>query len=243
MTNAKHIAGMALRTKLLISFLSIVVVIVVFTLYIVQTATFRHSTGLLQTYAQVSTTVIKEHLREEANALAESAATISDEHSTKRLVLSADTDIESLRVAMQNFANRFEADEFAVVGDAQELFTHSNGFASFDVSETESLSQPGVTWITVNNEIYLAKSVGVKNTSRSRNPMAWLVFAKNARSLINEELMRLTTMGVSLLLDTGEQVQFITSSYSDTIINEFSGVDLSASPELQDSYLPSDHYI
>ncbi len=243
MTNAKHIAGMALRTKLLISFLSIVVVIVVFTLYIVQTATFRHSTGLLQTYAQVSTTVIKEHLREEANALAESATTMSNNHSVKRLILRADTDIESLQVAMQNFADRFEADEFAVVGDAQELFTHSNGFASFDVSGTESLSQPGVTWITVNNEIYLAKSVGVKNTPRSRNPMAWLVFAKNARSLINEELMRLTTMGVSLLLDNGEQTQFIASSYSDAIINEFSGVDLSASPALKDSYLPSDHYI
>lgn len=243
MNNASNIGGVALRTKLLVSFLTIVVVIVVFTLYIVQTATFRHSTGLLQTYAQVSTTVISEHLREEANGLAESASTITTNYSVKKLILSADTDTESLRVAMQNFANRFEADEFAVVGEGQEVFTHSEGFSNFDVSNIESLSTSGVTWLSVNGQVYLAKSVAVKNTPRSRNPMAWLVFAKNARSLMNEELTRLTTMGVSFLLEHNSQTDFIASSYAENIVTEFNGVDLSPSVELKDSYLPSDHYI
>lgn len=234
---------MTLRSKLLISFLAIVVLVTVFTLYIVQTATFRHSTGLLQSNAEISTRVINEHLREEANRLSSALSTLTDDHSTKRLILSVDVDAESLDVAMENFRQRFAVDEFAVVGEANEMFSSSETFRDFDTALIEEITVPGVTWVTVGNDVYLAKAVGLKNTPRSRKPMAWLVFAKKASSLIDEELTRLTTMDISFLLQSDNEIEFITSSYPSDVQLEFGQADLTPSENLKDSYLPSDHYI
>lgn len=233
---------MTLRTKLLISFLAIVLVIVMFTLYIVQSATFKHSTGLLKTNAEISTAVMGDHIREVANILQASATSLAADFSLKDLILSADTDQESLRVGMRNFANRFDAEQFLVTEQDGSVFSASERFLSLTSLDVERLSKNGITWLEHDNTIYLAKSVAVKNTPRSRTAMAWLVFAKPAKTLIDQEL-QLTTMDVSLLREVDSSFTFLASTYEPNIVQEFATVNFQKTAELQDSYLPSDHYI
>lgn len=233
---------MTLRTKLLISFLAIVLIIVLFTLYIVQSATFKHSTGLLKSNAEISTAVMRDHIREEAKVLQESATNLAKDFSLKQLILSADTDLESLNVAMQNFATRFQAEQFVVTEQNGDVLSASDRFSQIKSLDVERLSENGITWLEVDNRVYLAKSVAVKNTPRSRTAMAWLVFAKPASILIDQEL-QLTTMDVSLLRKFNSSFTFVASTYDQDVIQEFSAVDFLKTAELQDSYLPSDHYI
>jgi diguanylate cyclase (GGDEF)-like protein len=145
---------------------------------------------------------------------------------------------------MQNFANRFEAEEYAVVEQGGALLTASETLLKVSNLDVEYLAQEGTTWFEYDNEIYLAKAVAVKNTPRSRTAMAWLVFAMRAQNLIDDELVRLTTMDVSLLSrNQGDSLEFIASTYGEDVIQEFETANLVQNAELQDLYLPSDHYI
>ena len=235
--------SMSLRSKLLVSFLAIVLIIVLFTLYIVQNATFKHSTGLLKTNAEISSTVITEHIRDVANVLHSSAGNLVTNHSIKKLILSADTDQKSLVVAMRNFKDRFAVDEFVVVEQGDLVLATSSGFSDIKNIDINAISEEGITWLNHNGNAYLAKAVAIKNTPRSRNAMAWLVFAIQAKNLINDDLTRLTTMDISLISEVDSSLTFIASTYPSAVVEEFSKVSIVPKPELQDSYFESGHYI
>ena len=232
-----------LRTTLMVSFLTIVLVVVLFTLYIVQQATFTHSTGLLKTNAETSSRVINDYVREVANVLQSSATNLAADFSVKSLILSADTQAQSLTLGMRNFADRFGAEEFAVIDSEGKVLSTSKGFTSIKSIDVERLAVDGITWVEIDGNIFLAKSVAVKNTPRSRDAMAWLIFAKPIAGLINDDLIRLTTMDVSLLRETQNTFTYLASSYSSAIQQEFSNVLMSESNDLQDAYLSSDHYV
>lgn len=241
----KSLFGRALnlRTTLMVSFLTIVLVIVLFTLYIVQHATFTHSTGLLKTNAETSSRVINDYIREVANVLQSSATNLAADFSVKGLILSADTQAQSLSVGMRNFADRFGAEEFAVIDNKGKVLSTSKGFTAIERLDVEKLAVEGITWAEINGDIFLAKSVAVKNTPRSRDSMAWIVFAKPIEGLIDDDLTRLTTMDVSLLLETENSFTYLASIYDTSIQQELSNVLTNASSELQDAYLSSEHYV
>ncbi|WP_100658616.1 EAL domain-containing protein [Alteromonas flava] len=236
-------ACVALRTKLLISFLTIVVIIVTFTLYIVQSATYQHSTGVLRNYTDVAHTVIREHLSDTANVLQSAGATLADDFSVKKLIVEASADPASLELAMQNFMQRFDAEGFAVIRQDGVLLSASDNFNQIDTTLVATMAETGVTWIANEQQFFLAKAAPVKNTPRSRTPIAWLVFAKSIDALMNEKLTRLTSMDVSFIRQSGSSFEFVASSYSADIQQEFNTVEINKDRSLQDSYLPSGHYI
>ncbi|WP_100644389.1 putative bifunctional diguanylate cyclase/phosphodiesterase [Alteromonas facilis] len=233
----------SLRTKLLVSFLTIVVIVTTITLYIVQSATYRHSTGVLQNYAEVARTVIHEQLIDASNALQGGATTLADDFSIKKLIIEAPSDPASLALAMDNFSQRFNADGHAVLSIDGDVLSASNGLHGIVKEDIETIAQEGTTWLSVGGRVFLAKAAPVKNTPRSRTPMAWLIFTKSIDSLMGENLTRLTSMDVSFLRAQQGGTTFLASSYSSDIQREFMRADLTPMSTLTDSYLPSAHYI
>ncbi|MBT1450209.1 EAL domain-containing protein [Glaciecola sp. XM2] len=230
----------SLQTKLLASFFAIVVLVILVTLYFVQTAAFAHSQKLLSNNTKISTTLISEHFKDTANVLFKAASNLSSDFSIKKLILDSQDDVESLNVAMRNFTTRFNASEFAVVAGDGAIITTSPDFLMAPLTDISRLATEDITWYINADSVFLAKAVPVRNTPRSRDVMAWLLFAKPAQQLFNEELSQLTQLDVSLMKDAKTM---IASTYEKAVVSEFMLNPMQQLDTIQDMHVPSGHYL
>ena len=230
----------SLRIKLLASFFAIVLVVITSTLYFVKFAVFSHSEKLLMQNTKVSSALITEHLNDAARVLFKSANTLSGDFSTKQLVLDSANDVKSLDLAMENFATRFSATHYGVIGQQGELISATRGFDISTITNPNRFANDAITWHVNNNDVFLTKAVAIKNTPRSRNVMAWLVFAIPAEALFNDEMMQLTQLDVSLIKNNKD---IIRSSYDIEIVEQIVNSPLTNAIGIQNFDLDTGHYL
>ncbi|MDT0596027.1 EAL domain-containing protein [Glaciecola petra] len=230
----------SLRIKLLASFFAIVLVVITSTLYFVKFAVFSHSEKLLMQNTKVSSALITEHLNDAARVLFKSANTLSGDFSTKQLVLDSANDVKSLDLAMENFTTRFSATHYGVIGQQGELISATRGFDISTINNPNRFANDAITWHVNNNDVFLTKSVAIKNTPRSRNVMAWLVFAIPAEALFNDEMMQLTQLDVSLIKNNKD---IIRSSYDIEIVEQIVNSPLTNAIGIQNFDLDTGHYL
>jgi len=230
----------SLQTKLLASFFAVVVLVILSTLYFVQTAAFSHSQKLLSDNTKISTTLINEHIKDSANVLLKAASNLSFDFSIKKLILDSQKDVESLTVAMESFATGFNVSDFAVIGNDGSLITASENFTTIPLSDIERLSHDDITWYVDDERVFLAKAVPIQNTARSREAMAWLIFAQPAEQLFTLELSKLTQLDVSLIKNSQT---IVASTYSPKIVSEFMLYPMRQMDSVQDMYIDSGHYL
>ncbi|XOV81125.1 MAG: EAL domain-containing protein [Aestuariibacter sp.] len=189
-----------LRVRLLLNFLMMLAVVVAVTLYTVQSATYKHSTGTLLEHVRTSSSVVEDKLNNQVNRLNGFLTTLSKNFNFIKLVATAADDKESLDVALLNFQNRIDAD-LAWVQDADgNVVTHTPGIDSGLLpTNTELFNNEQLTWWRVGQQFYLLKTVPMAFTPRSQDIQAWIAMGIRADKLITEELVNLTGMEVSLL--------------------------------------------
>ncbi|MFC4700101.1 EAL domain-containing protein [Glaciecola siphonariae] len=191
--------NISLKSKLLLSFSAMVLSLVLITIYAVQSVAINHSKKLLIDNINVSKVVIFEHVYDVARVLNKAALNLSDDFSLKSLVLNASNDEASLNIALQNFAERFDTSEFALLSSNGDVNSRSAGFTLNSLENLQIYSSPTGGWVQMNNTYYLLIAVPVKNTPLSRTAMAWLVFAKPIQNVFDQDVSALSNLEFAVL--------------------------------------------
>lgn len=189
-----------LRARILLSYLFFLTLLVIVTFYVVQSTTYEHSTGQLVAHAQASSNVVRDKVISRSNALQESLNTVSKDFSFKQLMVGSIEDKISLKVALQNYQRRNDADIAWVLDNKRKVL------ASTTITETDILkinaqdfTHRDIQLLFIEDQFYLIKAAPVKYVESSRNINGWLIMGIDTRRLITAELVDLTDMDVTLL--------------------------------------------
>ena len=200
MTSRSFVRVNSFRTRLLLNFLFMLIVIVAVTLYTVQSATYSHSTGQLLEHAKTSTRVVKDKFFNRGNALREALVTTSKDFSFKRLIATAKEDPKSLEVALENYQRRSGADIAWVVDKSGTVVAVSESIGRVEIDFDENNhSSNEMHWLRINDAFFMVKAVPIRFVETSQNINGWLFMGLRASQLINADLVELTGMQVSLL--------------------------------------------
>ena len=236
---------MALRVHLMLMFSAISIVIVVITLYFVQSATFTHSNKVLNQTGMSTFAVVTRKLDETAQLLTNAGKTISTDFSMKQLILGAPDDTASIKLAMDNFTRRFNVSYYAVFDKDLNVLGSNATIASFNHEQLNELSKPGITWTMHNDTLYLTKATAIKNTARSRQVDAWLILATPAKNLISPELSDLTVMDVSIVVsaDDNNGISIHGSTYNQETLENIPTSEIRITSEMQSISLLNNEYL
>ncbi len=213
------INNISLKTKLLLSFSIIVFSLVFLTLYATQTVAVKHSKRILDENIKVSESVITNHIHDIAKVINKAATNLASDFSLKSLVLNASQDNASLNVAMNNFANRFDTNDFAVLSPSGKVIAKSAQFTLSEIEHIEVYTNEQGGWLAMNDTYYLTVIVPVKNTPLSRNAMAHLLFSIPINKIFNNDLTVLSNLHVAVLANNrGNQQHVISSNFDSTQI-------------------------
>ncbi len=209
-----------LRARILLSYFLFLTLLVMVTFYVVQSTTYEHSTGQLVAHAQASANVVKDKVISRSNALQESLNTVSKDFSFKQLMVGSIEDKISLKVALQNYQRRNDADIAWVLDDKR------NVLAATTTNETKILRINGqdfthrdIQLLYIEEQFYLIKAAPVKYVESSRNINGWLIMGIDTRRLITPELVDLTDMDVTLL-QLGAHHTVIGTTLSSSLTNQ-----------------------
>lgn len=209
-----------LRARILLSYFLFLTLLVMVTFYVVQSTTYEHSTGQLVAHAQASANVVKDKVISRSNALQESLNTVSKDFSFKQLMVGSIEDKISLKVALQNYQRRNDADIAWVLDDKR------NVLAATTTKETKILRISGqdfthrdIQLLYIEEQFYLIKAAPVKYVESSRNINGWLIMGIDTRRLITPELVDLTDMDVTLL-QLGAHHTVIGTTLSSSLTNQ-----------------------
>lgn len=212
MSSLRQLMPSSLRNRMLLIFLLLLSVIVVVTLYTVQSATYSHSTGQVLAYAGKSASVVRDKIQNQADLLVNKLDTLSKDFSTKQLVAGAQNDPASLRSALLNHQRRINGDITWAVDPQRQLLAATANISDEALSVTpEMFHQDTIRWLQVGEQFYLVKSAPVKFVESSRQINAWVFMGILASKLINQELVELTDMQINLFLQEAEN-QLIAST-------------------------------
>ncbi len=191
----------SLRFRLLLNFLLMIALVLAATLYIVQRATYQHSSTQLLEHAVTSGNMVEDKINNRGNALLEKLNNLSKDFTFKQLIATGSDDQESLLAALQNFQGRNDTD-LAWIQDQSGRAIVSNpsvGLDKLNINAANYANQE-IQWFQLDGEFYLLKSAPVKFVETSRNINAWLLMGIHSDKLINQDLVSLTNMQVSLML-------------------------------------------
>lgn len=229
-----------LRTRLLLIFLFVVVVILLATLYIVRSATFEHSTGQVLSHSQTSASVTRDKIHTQSALLENNLADMAKNFSVKQVIVGAKGDKASLISVMQNFQRRISADFFVVLDDQQELLAASELFDR-DQS-TDLFESSGMSWKMILGEFYLVNKTPVKFVQTSRKVNAWILMGVKASSIFNQELFDLTGLQISLILP-GKNNQIIGSTFNPDEQTQLETTSIVLDSELHHLIIDETNYI
>lgn len=213
MTTSSFKGFNSLRTRILLNFLLMLGVVVLVTLYTVQSATYKHSTGQLMSYAQTSASVVEDKIMNRSISLRDALNTISKDFSFKQLVATSEDDTASLLSALENFQARAGAD-IAWVQNKDGLTITSNPalpVQDLNIDARQFLSDD-IHWHRIEEKFYLVRAMPVKFIESSRNINAWVLMGIQARNLFTERLASLTDMSMSLMF-VGPQNRLIATTH------------------------------
>ncbi|MCY7296096.1 sensor domain-containing phosphodiesterase [Alteromonas sp. a30] len=189
-----------LRARILLSYLFFLSLLVFVTFYVVQSTTYEHSTGQLLAHAKASANVVKDKIVSRSNALQESLNTVSKDFSFKQLIAGSVDDKISLKVALQNYQRRNDADIAWVLSDKQEVLASTATTESNTLKiDAQKFTHRDIQLLFIDDQFYLIKAAPIKYVESSRNINGWLVMGIDTRRLITPELVELTDMDVTLL--------------------------------------------
>ncbi len=195
----------SLRARILLLFLVTISIVTLLTLYLAQDAAYLHSRQQLEVHHLAASRVIADRLETRAKLLTGGLSDLTGNFSVKQLVASAGEDPGSLVAAMDNYRRRLGADMFAVFdGDGQVLV--SSLPLDADTLRPQQYSSDELTWLDIDKAHYLFKTVPLRFVENSPRVNAWLAMGQLSNSLIDEELVALTGLQVSLL-DNAERHQ------------------------------------
>lgn len=205
-----------LRTRILFNFLLMLAIVVMVTLYTVQSATYKHSTAQLMSYAQTSASVVEDKILNRSKALREALNTLSKDFSFRELIATGADDTASLLAALENFQVRSGADVAWVQDKNGRTITSNPDYPkqALDVNARDFVSQD-IRWIKIEDNFYLVRAAPIKFVVTSRNVNGWLLMGINADNLINEELANLTELQISLLFPGAQNIVVATTQDAD----------------------------
>lgn len=207
----------SLRTRILLNFLMMLTLVVIVTLYTVQSATYTHSTGQLASYAQTSASVVEDKIQNRSNALSESLKSISTNYSFKDLVRTSKDDTASLLAALENFQSRIGADIAWVQDQTGTTITSNPVKPAQELNiDARQFFDEQIKWLRIDDTFYLVRSAPIKFVKRSRNINGWVLMGIDARSLINDRLSSLTDLEISLLFFGAENI-LVATTYDDEV--------------------------
>ena len=125
MTKMPFPALNSLRNRMLLFFLAVIMFVVLLTLQLVRSATYKHSTEQLLSQTQTSASVVEDKVENRADLLLRAADNLSQNFTMKQYIGAAGEDPESLFVAMQNHQSRIDADMFLVLDADKKLLVSS----------------------------------------------------------------------------------------------------------------------
>ncbi|MDF2179465.1 EAL domain-containing protein [Aliiglaciecola sp. CAU 1673] len=202
MSNVLPVKLNSLRSRMLLVFLLMLALIMVATLVTVQTATYGHSTGQVRSHALTSARVVQDKIQNRATQLSTALSTFSQDFSTKGLIRTGKDDPASLRSALGNHQKRMEADlSWVLDQDGRLLSSTAETEAKHLEVSAERYLTGGIHWLKLDNHYYLVQAAPVKFVESSPRANAWLFGAIDAAKLIEQQLVELTDMQVSLMAD------------------------------------------
>lgn len=233
----------SLRNRMLLFFLFVIAFIVLITLQIVRSATYSHSTAQLQEQSEISASVVKDKIENQADLLLKAADNISKNFTIKKYIAGAADDVQSLSVAMVNQQKRIKADIFLVL-DANSNLLVQSGNREFSGIKPESFAQAGISWLALEEQVYLVKSAPVKFVENSRRTAAnaWILLGYSAKKLINQELRRFTDKEIALLAPY-ENKRILGTTLSDSLSSELVKEEISLDKSLHEIDLANERYI
>ena len=222
----------SLRNRMAVTFLLLLTFITVVTLYVVNATTYQHSKKQVQQHALTSASVIRDKLNGRATLLHDSLKNMTANFSLKSLVYGVQGDPDSLQSAMHNFQLRNNADAYWVTDSVGRVLLSSMTDNS-NLPIPEQITQAQIYWYLNQQQSYLIQAAPVKKTANSRKTDYWLVMGVAANSLINQELVDLTGMQISLI-QPGRQNSLLASTYPVTEQVDLLTAPLSPLPQLQE---------
>lgn len=210
----------SLRTRILLNFLLVLSIVVIVTLYTVQSATYTHSTGQLMSYAQTSASVVEDKILNRSVSLRDALNTLSKDFSFKQLVATSDDDTASLLSALVNFQARAGADLAWVQNKDGRTITSNPELPVKDLNiDARDFLTDGIHWHSVEGKLYLLRAMPVKFVESSRNINAWVLMGVLAENLFNERLASLTDLDISLMF-IGAKNQLIATTHEPEFASE-----------------------
>ncbi|MBU2977282.1 EAL domain-containing protein [Alteromonas sp. C1M14] len=225
---------------MLLFFLVVIAFVVLFTLLLVGSATFTHSTQQLLTQTRTSASVVEDKLNNHAQLLLRAADNLSGNYTIKQYIAAKD-DPDSLAVAMRNQQQRIDADMFMVLDQSMHRLTSTSDLAPVPANLNGFLEQ-GLSWYDGADGVYLMKGVPVKFVERSRRTDAWVFLGYDGKKLINENIAKLTELDVSLLIPDRE-APLLSSTLPTALSNAFFNLTLNYTPGLHTATLEDANYI
>jgi len=233
-----------LRVRILLNYMFLLSMLVVVTFYMVQSTTYEHSTGQLLAHAKTSTNVVEDKIHNRSNVLHESLNTLSKDFSFKRLVATGENDEASLKVALENYQRRNDADIAWVLNQDLKLLTSTlpEGPYQLAVDPTVFVEEK-IHLRKFLDSYFLVRAAPIKFVESSRKVNAWVLMGINTKKLITDELVELTDMDVSML-EIGATHKVIGTTFSPEKINILRKLTLNTSHNLLHQLPdPLSHYL
>ncbi|TDF35040.1 EAL domain-containing protein [Alteromonadaceae bacterium M269] len=234
----------SLRNRILQIMLLLLVTIVVVTLVTVRSSSLKHSTGQVLGYAHTSAKVVEDYIFNRATNIYTALQTTTKDFSVKSLIKTGKDDQASLSSALQSHQRRAGADIIWVL-DGQGRFITSTSDQMYDqfFLSPVDYQDPGIRFIKLGNEYYLIGAAPVKFVERSTNINAWVLMGIEANKIINEQLVELTDMQLSLFYPTDNNLEIVSSSLSDDLQTMLSQSSLNFEDDLHDLTLEGQKYV
>ncbi|MEM6485803.1 MAG: EAL domain-containing protein [Pseudomonadota bacterium] len=188
----------SLRARITQLFLGAIVLVSLLTLYLVQSAAYRHSKSQLDAHHLAASRVVADRLETRATLLRNGVIDLTGNFSVKQLIAGGTEDAASLVVAMENYRQRLGADTYLVLDDAGDILTSSISIEQFPY-DPQDFAGEGLSWADFLGDHLLLKSAPLRYVPGSPRVNAWLLMGQRSSSLIGEELVALTGMQVSLV--------------------------------------------
>ncbi|WP_284285284.1 bifunctional diguanylate cyclase/phosphodiesterase [Marinibactrum halimedae] len=231
----------SLRSRMLLIFLVLLTLITTTTLFIVNSTTYQHSTGQLKNLAQTAASVVQDKVQNRARVLHEGLVTASNNFNLRSLIYDAENDPESLASAMKNFQTRNNADIFWITDNQGQPLENSLSQVNLPTSPNQVIGGE-INWVKHNEAFYLIQAAPIKKTASSRNIDYWLLMGIAANKLINEDLVNLTAMEVSLVRQDDEH-WVIASTFDSENIEDLKKADLITNASLQEIALGDSTFV
>ncbi len=232
-----------LRVRILLNYLVFLSVLVIVTFYTVQSTTYNHSTGQLLAHAKTSANVVRDKILSRSNVLQEALNTVSKDFSFKQLMVGSIEDQISLKVALQNYQRRNDADIAWVLDNNQQVLATTINIDNKSLKiDAQTFTQRNIQLLKIANEFYLIKAAPVKFVESSRNINGWLVMGVDSRRLITSDLVELTDMEVTVL-QLGANHQIVGTTYSPDLANSLGSLSITITEGLHQLSEPLEQYL